>query len=114
MTSFAPDKTLSIRTGSVRRPINIRLVKRGSGMAMKWMTVRPASEVTAGSAEHHYLRIAKEIFNGLEFLRDQRILYNDLKLSYVRVDIEGHRFWNQSCLNEDETTVHRWHIPLQK
>ena len=89
----------------MQRPVTISLVKHCGQIAMKCMTVRPASEVSAGSAEHHCLRVAKEISSGLEFLRDQRILYSDLKLSDVFVDIEGHRFWNQSCLNEDKTTV---------
>ena len=90
----------------MRTPINIRLVKCGSGMAIIWMMIRPTSEVSVGIAEHHYLRIAKEISNAVEFLHDQKILYSDLKLSDVCVDIEGHRFWNLLCLNdEDETTV---------
>ncbi len=81
-------------------------MKRGSRMAIEWMMIRPASEVSVGIAEHHHLRIAKEISNALEFLHDQRILYSDLKFSDVCVDIEGHRFWNLLCLNdEDETTV---------
>ncbi len=102
MTSFASDETLSIRTGSVQRPVTISLVKCGSGMAMKWMTVRPANEVSAGSAGHHYLRMVKDITNALNFLHDQRVLCRDPKLSDVCVDIEGH---NKSCLNEDEPTV---------
>ena len=85
----------------MRRPVDISLVKRGRGMGMKLITTRSASEVS----EYHYLRIAKEISNGLEFLRDQIILYSDLELSDVSVDIEGHRLWNKLCLNEEEPTV---------
>ena len=82
MKYFAPDESLSIRTGSVR------VMEDGSEVAVTMrMMVQTEMEV-AGSVKHlpeHGARMIKEILNGLEFLHDHGILRRDLKPSHVVV-----------------------------